>query len=97
MADNGEAASTVKWQGDLLADSAASSKDDLLKAFSSADRILLDLSECSQIDVPVIQLILAASIEAANKGKKFSLTEDIPLEIKRAFELAGVNIANFTA
>ena len=88
---------TVKWGGEVLADTAAKCKEDLVNAFSSSDRILLDLSGCSQIEVPAIQLILAASLEAANTGKKFSLAENIPLEIKRAFELAGVNIANFTA
>ena len=98
MADSKkEAVSTVKWQGEVLADSAAKCKDDLLKAFSSADRILLDLSDCSQIDVPAIQLILASSLEASNTGKKFSVAKSFSPEIQRAFDLAGVNIASLTA
>lgn len=88
---------TVKWEGEVLADTAAKCKEDLVNAFAASDAVLLDLSACTQIEVPAIQLILAASIEAANTGKKFSLAENIPQEIKRDFELAGVNIANFTA
>ncbi len=98
MADSWEkAVATVKWQGEILADSAAKCRDDLLKAFFSADEVLLDLSDCAQIDVPSIQLILAASLEAANTGKKFSVAKSLPVEIQRAFELGGVNIASLTA
>ena len=99
MADNSAQGSvaTVKWEGEVLADTAAKCKEDLSGAFSASDTILLDLSACTQIEVPAIQLILAANLEAANTGKKFSLAEDIPPAVKRAFELAGVNIASLTA
>ena len=92
-----QAVSTVKWSGQILADSAAKCRDELLSAFSSGDRILLDLSECSQIDVPAIQLILASSLEAASTGKKFSIDRSFSPEIQRAFELAGVNIGSLIA
>ena len=91
------AVATVKWEGEVLADTAAKCKEDLVNAFAASDTILLDLSSCAQIEVPAIQLIIAATLEAANTGKKFSISEDLSPEIKRAFELAGVSLANLTA
>ena len=99
MADNSAqgAVATVKWEGDVLADTAAKCKEDLVGAFAASDTVVLDLSGCTQIEVPAIQLILAASIEAAKTGKKFSIAENIPAEASRAFELVGVSLANLTA
>ena len=99
MADDSaqKAVVTVKWEGEALADTAAKCKEDLVNAFAASDTVMLDLSGCTQIEVPAIQLILAASLEAAKTGKKFSLLENIPLEVSRAFELAGVNTASLTA
>lgn len=93
----GESEFTVKWSGETLADSAAECRAGLLKAFSSADRVFLDLSECTQIDIPAIQLIIASALEAANTGKKFSLVEPLPAEMKRIFELAGVSAESLKA
>ena len=99
MADGSakESVATVKWEGDVLADTAAKCKEDLVNAFAASDTVMLDLSACAQIEVPAIQLIIAAALEAANTGKKFSLAENVPPEIKRDFELAGVSLAGLTA
>ena len=99
MAENAaqESVATVKWEGEVLADTAAKCKEDLVNAFAASNSIQLDLSGCTQIEVPAIQLIVAATLEAANTGKSFSIAENLPPEIKRAFELVGVNIASLTA
>ncbi len=95
MADSRqESVSTVKWSGDVLADSALRCKEDLLKAFASSDRVLLDLSACTQIDVAAIQLIVASYFEASKTGKHFSVVEPVPAEIGQALELAGLDLRN---
>lgn len=92
-----ESVATVRWEGEVLADAAKKCKEDLAAAFSSSDRVVLDLSACTQIEVPAIQLVVASGIEAANTGKKFSLAESLPPSVRRAFELAGVNANGFMA
>lgn len=87
-----ESVATVKWSGEVFTDSVLKCRDDLLKAFSEADKISLDLSDCSEIDISAIQLIIAASLEAANTGKKFSIAGSVSPQVKNAFSISGVNL-----
>ncbi len=87
-----ESVLTVKWSGEMLTDSALSCRDDLLKAFSEADEVLLDLSECYEIDISAIQLIISATLEASKTGKKFSVTGSVSPQVKKAFTAAGVDL-----
>lgn len=86
------AVATVQWSGEIFADSASKCRDGLLKAFSEADTVLLDMSGCSEVDVSAIQLIVAASLEASRTGKTFSITGSVSPQVKKAFTVAGVDL-----
>jgi anti-anti-sigma regulatory factor len=68
---------------------AAGLKDTLVKALYSGDHVILNLSECSCVDLSCIQLICSAHRTALKMNKVIELGDTLPDTIAKAVEDAG--------
>ena len=77
--DNG----TLKWSGPCTIEQAKTIHEQTIKALNKAsDKLVLDLSGVTDIDVSCMQIILAASKEAGELKKEFKILDSIPGFIK---------------
>lgn len=62
-----------KWRGELTIARVAELKEELSKALENSDRLLVDLSEATEIDSACLQLLCSAHRTAVRQGKEMSL------------------------
>ena len=88
-ADNG----TLKWSGPCTIEQAKTIHEQTIKALTKAsDKLTLDLSEVTDIEVSCMQIILAASKEAAALKKEFRILDSIPGFIKAFADSYSISI-----
>ncbi|MCR5171266.1 MAG: STAS domain-containing protein [Treponema sp.] len=87
--DNGK----LKWSGPCTIEQAKTIQEQTIKALTKAsDKLTLDLSEVTDIDVSCMQIILAASKEAASLNKEFKILDSIPGFIKTFADTYSISI-----
>jgi len=83
------ASETVKLQGPLTVDRAASIKAELSKALAGADRVMVDLSSAEDIDLAILQAVYAARAEAEATGRELHFEGTIPLRVAKRLSACG--------
>lgn len=91
-----EDAVTVTCAGELCLPRAEEIRDSLLAALDLAQPVAIDLSEATEIDLSIIQLILAARLSAERRGLPLRLTapaEGLLAATLHAAGLTGIPLA----
>ncbi len=79
----------IAWNGALSIEQAQNLYQDLAKAFAQSNHVVLDLSEVTDMDTAVIQLICAASKEASNCGAEFQVSGTLKDELQAKLQRYG--------
>lgn len=87
---------TIVWEDTISIENAQKKKQELLKAFNSADIILLDISQIEDLDISAVQLIIASQKEAFLRKKEFHIIGDIPTNFVDFFCRIGIPMDNLT-
>ena len=69
-----EGTSIVKIEGDLVIGCVGQAKPEIVAAFASGDKVLLDLGNLKECDTAGIQLLLMARASARSQNKSLSVT-----------------------
>ena len=75
----------IALQDSLTIENAATLKKQILKSLNSYNTTLLDLTEVTDIDISIVQIILSAKEEAAINNKKFFITGIVCENIRTLF------------
>lgn len=87
---------TVIWNDTVSIENAQNKKQELLKAFNSADKILLDISQVEDLDISAVQLIIASQKEAFLRKKEFQIVGEISANFADFFCRIGIPMDNLT-
>ncbi|MCA1950626.1 MAG: STAS domain-containing protein [Treponema sp.] len=79
----------MAWNGSLSIEQAQNLYLDLVKAFAQSQHVVLDLSDVTDMDTAVIQLICAASKEASNRGAEFQVSGKLREELQSKLQRYG--------
>lgn len=71
---------------------AANIKNEFSEAIKSKDTICVDLSQITDIDTSIIQLIFSAKADCDSKGKKFYVDSNIPEGVQKLFTLLSISM-----
>ena len=91
MARKKSAESTIVLKDSVGIEQAASIKKQLLDTIKNEKTVLLDLSQVTDIDSSIIQLILAAKNEADKTEKEFYITGTIPADVTALLAMLSVS------
>lgn len=83
---------TLEWEDNIGIEQASSLKEELLEAINKYKTTLLDISQITDMDTSIIQLILSAQAEAKSQEKEFFISGEIPEGIKNLFDLLSLQI-----
>ncbi len=89
MATSTVSVKVVTWEGVVSVEKAIALKEELLSALDDASQVVVSVSLLDGIDLSTIQLLKAASIEAARRGKSFHLTGIVKSELYRVLSVSG--------
>ena len=87
---------TIKWSEDVTIENIQEKKDEIIKAFETAQQVLLDVSELSDIDMTAVQLVVAAKKEGAKLNKAFLIDGTIPKGILDFIKRIGIHLEAFS-
>lgn len=90
-AHSGEQIRTIRLSGSVDIASAAELKRDLMDALEGDSAIRIDLGGLEDIDVTVIQLLLAAQHQAAAAGREFRIVGPWNPAIESRLQPAGIS------
>jgi anti-anti-sigma regulatory factor len=79
----------LRLGGDITVQQAEELKETLIRGLGSVDKVYVDSSKSSDIDLTCLQLLCAAHRSATRMGKSFQLAEPVPGRFMRLAESAG--------
>lgn len=79
----------VFFSGTLVIAHAAEIREVLLGIAAKADRVAIDLSEVTEIDIPALQLFCSLHRSFVRSGKAVTLESGMPQGVKDAIRIAG--------
>lgn len=83
---------TIKLTDSVGIEQASSVKKQLTEAIKSKKTVSLDISEVTDIDTSIIQLILSAKKDADAKEKEFYISGTIPEDIQKLLNLLSLSL-----
>ncbi len=86
--ESGRRIAAMRVGGRATIESARKAWESLSRAFAEADEVELSLSEVSETDLSLVQIVLAAM--KAGRGKPFALVGEPAESFRRVLEEAGV-------
>jgi anti-anti-sigma regulatory factor len=75
--------------GAMTVDRAEETRQELLSALNAVDRVIVNLSHVSEVDLSFIQILIAAEKEARASGKQFRLSGEVAEPVRGAFLTGG--------
>ncbi|MCQ2610769.1 MAG: STAS domain-containing protein [Treponema sp.] len=92
MARKKSASSVIVLKENVGIEQAAQIKEQLLTAIKKNQVTQLDLSQVTDIDTSILQLIIAASKEAASQEKEFYVLDSLPEDVKSFVNLLSLKL-----
>lgn len=92
MAKRKSAGPTIKLTDSVGIEQASTIKKQLTEAIKSKKSVSMDISEVTDIDTSIIQLILSAKKDADAKEKEFYITGTIPEDIQKLLTLLSISL-----
>lgn len=92
MAKRKSAGPTIKLQDSVGIEQASAIKKQLTEAIKSKKTVSLDISEVTDIDTSIIQLILSAKKDADAKEKEFYISGIIPEDIQKLLSILSISL-----
>jgi len=89
MAVAGVSVKVLSWEGVLSVERANEVRSELLAAFGQASQVVVSVSLLDSVDLAIIQLLVAAWLEARKTGKAFHLGGTVRPEFLRALRVSG--------
>jgi anti-anti-sigma regulatory factor len=75
--------------GGMTIDRAEETKQEILSTLNAVDRVILNLSHVTEVDLSFVQILLAAEKEARVLGKEFRLSGDVTESVRSMFLTGG--------
>lgn len=87
--EKGGKAGVLRLEGDITIQQAEELKENIIQGLGSVDKLYVDSSNVSAIDLSGLQLLCAAHRAAITLGKTFHLAEPVSSDLRRSAEAAG--------
>lgn len=97
MASNLAKTCTLQLRGELTIKTAAETHRTLTKACGEAHQIVIDLADCGETDLTLVQMILAARRFAEREGKTLRLSAPLAASLQHDLARGGFLSANDSA
>ena len=86
---SGQTPATLKLQGVLGIDRAASLKEEIVAALGESGRVLLDLSLVEDLDLACLQVLYGARTTAKARGLELQFSGSLPSRVVQRLETCG--------